>query len=109
VFENTSAQWIRVRNMAVRFATSEQSQGVTIPLDDDLESWLRAAQLRHEMEETNSELADDQIGENRGQLVAPGAPPEAHLLAVPFSIPPGLFARRSIVLNTPGASAGSVV
>jgi hypothetical protein len=105
-FENASSQWIRVKKMGVRFQTGEQNRGVMIPQGDDLESWLSAAQLRYEMRETNDELADEQIGENRGRLVTPGQFPEGHVLAVPFSIPPGLFARRWIVLSTPGASAG---
>lgn len=140
-FENTSSRWVRVRKMSVRFATEPQNRGVMIPYGDELESWVTAADLRHEMRRANTQLvlsgvalggsliaaasgssegqaaggavaagaltalAADQIGENRDRLEAPGPFPESHLMAVPFAIPPGLFSRRWVVLNTPGASA----
>ncbi|HMJ13972.1 MAG TPA: hypothetical protein VK524_21290, partial [Polyangiaceae bacterium] len=50
-------------------------------------------------------LAAGAVADRAQRSQRPGPFPRSHLMAVPFSIPPGLFTRRWIVLNTPAASA----
>jgi len=50
-------------------------------------------------------LAADEVTDEAQRLQRPGPFPDSHVMAVPFSIPPGLSSRRWIVLNTPAPSA----
>jgi hypothetical protein len=137
-FENTTARWVRIRSMRVRFANDAQNRAVMIPWGDELDSWTVAAGLQREIRQHNTQLslsglalggaalsalsdssvsqiaggavaagsltalAIDEVADDAQRLQRPGPFPRSHLLAVPFDIPPGLFARRWIVLNTPG-------
>jgi hypothetical protein len=115
-FENTSPSWIRIRNLALDFGDPIRTGGVQIPGGADLEAWRQATLQRLALfggpvDETTALFAlGASVGGRTSQVRAiggvPGSSPDAagfpeyHLLTLPIVIPPALFTKRWVVLNT---------
>jgi hypothetical protein len=129
--ENNTNQWVRLSRISLDFGSPVRNEAVAIPLGPDLDSWTRAAQQRAVIQAENTAavlalagLAFDIAGaarhhsaaraagqgltvaslaaEQQGQSAAGQvAYPDDHLFTLPFNVPPGLFTRRWIVLNSP--------
>lgn len=93
-FENMSSRWITLQRVQVRAGNAAQNRAVTIPLGAELQAWVEAARMHPE------QRADDAIDPARSP----------HLLSLPLAIPPGLYARRWVVLGTkaPAADVGCI-
>ncbi len=117
-FENTGPSWIRIRNLALDFGDPGRAGGVQIPGGADLEAWRQATLQRLALfggavDATAALFAlGASVGGPTSQVRAIGgsstdaaAFPEYHLLTLPIVIPPTLFTKRWVVLNTaPGGS-----
>lgn len=53
VFENESADWVRIRDVRMRFGSSEQNAAVSVPYGSDLATWYEATLQRNEVREHN--------------------------------------------------------
>jgi hypothetical protein len=130
-FENESASWIRIRRARLDFGTARLNEAVAIPAGADLEAWrqaivermiiradplaspvffaLGAARHRHGTGPVPGPLEAQPVEQSIATFVAPPAEqsgpapafPPYHLYAVPIAVPPGLFAKRWVVLSTP--------
>jgi hypothetical protein len=129
-FENQSPVWIQIDSVALDFGSPEKNQSVAIPQGPDIDSWARAvlqgrdAFVNHgyvtrELVQlgvlNNQASPQPQTSPQPAAALAPAAAPAGpsfpatHLLAVPFRIPPGLFAKRWLVLGTgPAQPAGCI-
>jgi hypothetical protein len=113
-FENTSASWIRISNLALDFGDPIRTAGVQIPGGADLEAWRQATLQRLALfgggdREPALLALGASVGGQGAQVRAIGAVPssgadaafpEYHLLTLPVVIPPALFTKRWVVLNT---------
>jgi hypothetical protein len=134
-FRNETSQWIRISRINLGFGSPAKDQSVFVPWGTDIDSWFSATEQRNAVRGANVDLALGLVGAARGGaaraaggLVAVGglaaltaraadaraAAAESpfsgsHLLAVPFAIPPGLFSKRWIVLNTHARPAGGCI
>lgn len=130
-FQNDTDDWVRVERVNVRFGGGAKDASVTIPVGEKLQSWAEAALQLRTIRNENATLilgalavagsavalsANNRSARAAGASVSAAAEaglaasqavseaeslPPAHLLSVPFTIPPHLFARRWIALQTP--------
>lgn len=140
VFENESAEWVRIRDVRLRFGSAEQDAAVRVPYGTDLTSWYESTLVRNDVRDHNRSIvlgsitlgaamvaaaSHDETVRAAGGLASLGAAtaltvsdvdaridalerpamfPEHHLLAGPFAVPPALFVKKWITLQTPGGS-----
>jgi hypothetical protein len=122
-FENTTAAWIHLNQIELHFGDPATSSGVLIPSGADLEAWRQATLQRMAIDDSRLASVDGPVlfalgggvaggrrlaavgavtGAERSDPVAEGSAgfPAYHLLATPLVVPPGLFTKRWVVLNT---------
>jgi hypothetical protein len=56
VFENRSADWVRIQDVRLRFGTPAQDAAVRVPYGRDLTTWYEATLQRNEVREHNRAL-----------------------------------------------------
>jgi hypothetical protein len=130
-FQNDTDDWVRIDRVNLQFGGAAKDATITIPAGDQLQSWAEAALQLSAIRNANAALilgalavagstvalsannhatraagaalsAAAETGLAAGEVAAATeAFPSAHLLSVPFMIPPHLFSRRWIVLQTP--------
>ncbi len=137
-FENRTSVWKQVERVTLDFGSATKNQSVTIASGDDIDAWERAITLRNALVPTIPPITGIEavgaldklgswIGHRRAAAATPttgpaaaGVPeasaaptppsyPEQHLLTTPFRIPPGLFAKRWILLSTSDNSPGGCI
>jgi hypothetical protein len=135
-FENRTPVWKQVDRVIVDFGSPAKNQSVAIASADDIDAWERAIKIRFATQASLATTAIEVLGLGRA-LDAPGpwisqpqpvvaatpaagaaADPAAsptpsypvqYLLTTPFRIPPGLFAKRWILLSTPESPPGGCI
>jgi hypothetical protein len=130
-FQNDTDDWVRVEHVNVQFGGAAKDATVKIPAGEQLQSWAEAAVQLRGIRSANTALilgawsiagsalalsANNPSARAAGAALSAAAEtglaasevaseteafPAAHLLSVPFDIPPHLFAKRWIVLQTP--------
>jgi hypothetical protein len=130
-FQNDTDDWVRVERVHVQFGGGVKEAAIAIPAGEQLQSWAEAALQLRAIRNANAALilgalsvagstvalaANDHSTRVAGAAISAAAEaglvageavaateafPPAHLLSVPFIIPPHLFAKRWIVLQTP--------
>jgi hypothetical protein len=109
-FENRTAVWKQVDSVSLDFGSPAKNQSVTIASADDMNAWERAITIRDAIRGTNSTTAIDALELRPVDKLADWvAQPDQQLLTTPFRIPPGLFAKRWILLSTPDNPPGGCV
>jgi len=138
-FENSSADWRRIKRVSLDFAGQGNNQFVRIPWGDDIRAWYEATLQRNQIDATNRDtalgvvaIAGMVVGTSRNEsarvmgglatlssVAAMQAErtsvsinsaehvaifPDSHLLAGPFAVPPNLFAKKWVLLNTQGGN-----
>jgi len=135
-FENSAADWRRIKRVRLDFAGPTNNQFVRIPWGDDIRAWYEATLQRNQIDERNRSVAlgvvaiagmivatssSSQPAKVLGGLAAVSSVaamqaertsvatnsvervamfPDSHLLAGPFAVPPNLFAKKWVLLNT---------
>ena len=139
-FENSAADWRRIRRVSLDFAGQGNNQFVRIPWGDDIRAWYDATLQRNQIDEKNRGVALGVVA-IAGMIVATSSSsqpakvlgglavvssvaamqaertsdatnsvehvaifPDSHLLAGPFSVPPNLFTKKWVLLNTQGGN-----
>lgn len=128
VLENKSDQWIVLKDIKVSFLTPEQNQNISIPTGAQFSAWSEGMQNSQNYNQKKAALvgifiggammANGQSQEERnvgavatGVSIAAlasanssramlGALPTGHLLGGDIAIPPGLFLKRWLVVNS---------
>ncbi|HTU61500.1 MAG TPA: hypothetical protein VMF89_23755, partial [Polyangiales bacterium] len=125
-FENLGSRWRRVSNVRISLSPRTLNERVIVPAGLELEAWVDATLTRNYLFMRETALALSTLGfgdwirrvtrdrrtpeQQSGlptitALQAQGSPARTylpdHLLEAPVTVPPALFAKRWIVLNTP--------
>jgi hypothetical protein len=56
VFDNESADWVRIRGVRLRFASPEHDAAVRVPYGSDLTTWYESTLRRNEVREQNRQV-----------------------------------------------------
>ena len=139
-FENKTAVWVRIENIALDFGSEKNNRAVSFPWGAQLDAWEAATHQRNAIRELNDALVFEFFALG-GALVSTAAPRNAralhvagglaslaavsamaaqgagggarldddgtpvfegpHLFVLPLEVPPGLFSKRYLVVNTP--------
>jgi hypothetical protein len=137
-FENQSAVWIQINEVALDFGSADKNRSVQVTRGSDIDSWERAIMQRSSVSPGGDRAARELLGLgvelwqsdrpgaatvgtlqalDRGETSAESAEasdsadrfPPRHLMAVPFRIPPGLFAKRWVLLYTAAHPLGGCI
>ena len=125
-FENRSADWISVGQIELDFGRRHSGGQVRLPERPQVRTWLEATLQRNLIRYaagTTLEQPDMlalgvlRVGWNASDEPGPGVQPpptdlttivahalDSHLLAVPFSVPPGLFIKKWVLLQSDSAA-----
>lgn len=106
-FENPSNEWHRVQRVSI--APERQIFGPALEsvLGERLRAWQLAARETQHGKDGPPHPALETLAPDvpeKSDAAAPGVPPE-HLLAGPFTVAPGLFARKWVVLYSAAEDA----
>jgi hypothetical protein len=131
-FENPTANWLHVSRLTLDFGDAARNAAVLTPSAADLDAWYLSTVQRNDIRATNHATALGAlfaVGQVVAIAVALGAAtaalaegqearvqeaesvhvlPQSHLLALPFAIPPGLFTKKWILLQTRSITAPCV-
>ena len=138
-FENRSPVWIQIDSATLDFGTPAKNRSVAIPQGADIEGWERAVLQRSSVSASGDLAARELMGLARPNVWNPAGDPRAstvgalvaldnqkscepagasddgerfpstHLMALPFRIPPGLFAKRWVLLYTADRPLGGCI
>ena len=125
-FENDGATWRRVKSVKIRFKDGAANESIKFPVGQDLLNWAESANRVKAIRDYNLRLATGAViggglatGRSSGKAAAVGGGmvlsantlsaklaslqsagtiPKDHLLAGPFSVPPGLHVKKWITL-----------
>jgi hypothetical protein len=130
-FENPTSEWVRIENVILDFGSQARNDSIVLPWGEEISSWEQATSQRNAIRHANTTtllsvlmvggMAARAGGRSTGAvggLVSIAAVsgfwaksladktsavtfPPAHLFATPFSVPPGLFSKKWVLLNGP--------
>jgi hypothetical protein len=112
-FQNPSSEWHEVRRVSIEPERQLFGPALESLVGERLRAWQLAAReaqdgkegARHPALETLAPDAPAKSADGSGDAPAASVGPESYLLACPFTIAPGLFTRKWIVLYSAGADA----
>jgi len=121
-FENRSARWVHLRATSIQLGNETVDAAVYAPAGDDLWAWQQATVRRNALRSgfrrsgiaapwsaaagrlipvASLRSVENEPAASPGSALTTRLFPPDHLLGQVISVPPGLFAKRWIVLHTP--------